>query len=281
MRRMLLCLRPAGDRRAGPGRRHRHNPDITLPERVVTATRVPTLAEQIPPGSPSSTVRPSRPRLHDARRRAGNGAGLHVVQSGGPGGNASVFIRGTNFNQVLVLRDGVPVNDPSDPNGAYQFRRRYPGRRRSHRDRARTDVQPVGLRGDRRGDQHDLATGQWRAARHRYGRRRAAAGGPVPAPRLSGAEGMFDYSAGVQSSRPTSARTPRRSARASIPARATATTRRSPPSTSASRPIDGTRIYAVAALPRLGVRHRRAGHAGLRRHRLHGPRHQPISAASG
>jgi vitamin B12 transporter len=47
--------------------------------------------------------------------------GLHVAQSGGPGSQASVFIRGTNSNHVLVLIDGVPVNDPADPGGAYNF----------------------------------------------------------------------------------------------------------------------------------------------------------------
>ena len=47
--------------------------------------------------------------------------GLGVVQTGGPGGQASVFIRGTNSEDVLVLLDGVPVNDPSDPNGAFNF----------------------------------------------------------------------------------------------------------------------------------------------------------------
>ena len=46
---------------------------------------------------------------------------MRVSQSGGPGGNASVFVRGTNSNQVLVLRDGMPINDPSDPGGAFNF----------------------------------------------------------------------------------------------------------------------------------------------------------------
>ena len=32
--------------------------------------------------------------------------GLGVVQSGGPGSQASVFIRGTNSEDVLVLLDG-------------------------------------------------------------------------------------------------------------------------------------------------------------------------------
>jgi vitamin B12 transporter len=47
--------------------------------------------------------------------------GVYVVQSGGPGSVASVFMRGTDSEDVLVLLDGVPVNDPSDPNGAFNF----------------------------------------------------------------------------------------------------------------------------------------------------------------
>lgn len=47
--------------------------------------------------------------------------GLNVVQLGGPGAQTSVFIDGTNSEDVLVLRDGVPVNDPSVANGAFNF----------------------------------------------------------------------------------------------------------------------------------------------------------------
>ncbi len=47
--------------------------------------------------------------------------GLNVVQSGGPGGQTSVFIRGTNSNQVKVLIDGIDASDPSSPNGSFDF----------------------------------------------------------------------------------------------------------------------------------------------------------------
>lgn len=47
--------------------------------------------------------------------------GLNVVQTGGPGGLTSVFIRGTNSNHVKVLIDGVDVSDPSDPNQSFDF----------------------------------------------------------------------------------------------------------------------------------------------------------------
>jgi vitamin B12 transporter len=47
--------------------------------------------------------------------------GLNVVQSGGPGGQTAVFMRGTNSNHVKVLIDGIDVSDPSTPNGAFDF----------------------------------------------------------------------------------------------------------------------------------------------------------------
>lgn len=44
--------------------------------------------------------------------------GLHVVQSGGAGQLTSVFTRGANSNQTLVLLNGLAINDPSSPGGA-------------------------------------------------------------------------------------------------------------------------------------------------------------------
>ncbi len=95
---------------------------VQLPDVTVTATRVPTLAESIPAGVTLITRDTIESRGYTTLPEALSAVpGLHVVQSGGEGGNASVFIRGTNGNQVLVLRDGVPINDPSDPNGAFNF----------------------------------------------------------------------------------------------------------------------------------------------------------------
>ena len=47
--------------------------------------------------------------------------GLNVVQTGGPGGQTSVFIRGTNSNHVKVLIDGIDVSDPSNPTQSFDF----------------------------------------------------------------------------------------------------------------------------------------------------------------
>jgi vitamin B12 transporter len=47
--------------------------------------------------------------------------GLNIVQTGGPGGQTSVFLRGTNSNHVKVLLDGIDVTDPSNPNQTFDF----------------------------------------------------------------------------------------------------------------------------------------------------------------
>jgi vitamin B12 transporter len=94
----------------------------SIPETVVTATRVPTPVADIPAGVTVIDRQTIEQRgyltLTDALSAV---PGIRVSQSGGPGGNASVFVRGTNSNQVLVLRDGMPLNDASDSSGAFNF----------------------------------------------------------------------------------------------------------------------------------------------------------------
>ena len=89
---------------------------------VVTATRVPTALAQIPAGVTVITRADFAARGYTTLAQALTAVtGLGVVQAGGPGGQTSVFIRGTNSEDVLVLIDGVPANDASDPNGAFDF----------------------------------------------------------------------------------------------------------------------------------------------------------------
>ena len=47
--------------------------------------------------------------------------GLDITQSGPTGQQASLFLRGTNSNQTLVLLNGIPINDFSTPTGAHDF----------------------------------------------------------------------------------------------------------------------------------------------------------------
>ena len=47
--------------------------------------------------------------------------GLIIIQQGGPGKLATVFMRGANSNHTLVIVDGVTMNDASSPNNAFDF----------------------------------------------------------------------------------------------------------------------------------------------------------------
>jgi len=91
-------------------------------EVVVTATRIPTDIEDV--GSSVTVItgadieRKQQRTLVEVLQSV---PGLSVTQLGGPGRQASVFSRGTNSNETLVLIDGIEANDPSAPNGAFDF----------------------------------------------------------------------------------------------------------------------------------------------------------------
>ncbi len=94
----------------------------TLPETIVTATRIPTDAERVPAAITVLTRADIEERGYQSLAEAlATVPGLNMVQGGGLGQQASVFIRGTASRHVLVLLDGVPVNDASEPNGAFNF----------------------------------------------------------------------------------------------------------------------------------------------------------------
>lgn len=123
----LLVLHPAVRAQSlampsGPASLNGGLPPDDPNEVVVTATRVPSLADTVPAGvtviDRDTIVERGYTTLVDALSAV---PGLRIAQSGGLGGTASVFIRGTNSNDVLVLRDGVPINDPSDPDDAFNF----------------------------------------------------------------------------------------------------------------------------------------------------------------
>ena len=89
---------------------------------VVSPTTVPTLSEQ----SASSTTVITAADIQAQQIRTVPDAlaavpGLNIVQTGGPGSQTSVFIRGTNSNHVKVLIDSIDVSDPSNPNQSYDF----------------------------------------------------------------------------------------------------------------------------------------------------------------
>jgi vitamin B12 transporter len=94
----------------------------TKPKVAVSPTSVPTPTDEV--ASSVSVI-----TAHDIevmQRRTGPDAlrdvpGINVVQTGGPGGLTSIFMRGTNANHTKVLIDGIDVSDPSNANRSYDI----------------------------------------------------------------------------------------------------------------------------------------------------------------
>jgi vitamin B12 transporter len=88
---------------------------------VVSATLVETPISEI--GSSVTVItdkeieRDQKRTLPDVLRTV---PGLNIVQTGGPGGKTSVFLRGSNSNHTKVLIDGIDANDPSQ-DGVFDF----------------------------------------------------------------------------------------------------------------------------------------------------------------
>jgi vitamin B12 transporter len=89
---------------------------------VITATRIPTPVLQV--ASSITVVTAADIEARQERTFADvlkDIPGLNVVQTGGPGGETSVFMRGTNSNHTKVFIDGIDVSDPSNATGAFDF----------------------------------------------------------------------------------------------------------------------------------------------------------------
>jgi vitamin B12 transporter len=94
----------------------------TVAPLIISANPVPTPASEVA----SSVTLVTAQDIDDLQERTvpdvlSSVPGLNVVQTGGPGGVASVFIRGTDSNHTKVLVDGIDVSDPSTPTGAFDF----------------------------------------------------------------------------------------------------------------------------------------------------------------
>src|SRR5882672_1865097 len=89
---------------------------------VVSPTATETPIDQI---ASSVTVITAKDIERDQRRTVSDALatvpGLNVVQSGGPGGQTSIFMRGTNSNHTKILIDGIDVSDPSNPNRSFDL----------------------------------------------------------------------------------------------------------------------------------------------------------------
>ncbi|MCW5687935.1 MAG: TonB-dependent receptor, partial [Pseudolabrys sp.] len=104
---------------AGAARAQSQPEPVQLPQVSVSATGIATPLDQI--GSSVTVItagdiaRLQRRTLPDLLNSV---PGVNVVQTGGPGGQTAIFMRGTAAQHVKVLLDGIDISDPSTPNGA-------------------------------------------------------------------------------------------------------------------------------------------------------------------
>ncbi|MFM9852868.1 MAG: TonB-dependent receptor plug domain-containing protein [Sphingomonadaceae bacterium] len=89
---------------------------------IVTANGAPSYPERI--GQAITVIERQKletTQLQSVSDIVSQTPGITVARTGGPGSQTSAFVRGANSGQTLVLIDGVRVNDPSAPSGAYNF----------------------------------------------------------------------------------------------------------------------------------------------------------------
>lgn len=108
---------PAWAQDGEPAEQNEQNPEIVV---VATGFAQPreTTGQAIAVVSQQDLDRLQAVNLSDALRTL---PGVNVAQRGPVGGQASLFLRGGNSSQTLVLIDGVRINDPSSPNAAVDF----------------------------------------------------------------------------------------------------------------------------------------------------------------
>jgi vitamin B12 transporter len=96
--------------------------DEPLPRIIVSATRLPTPEDEIASSVTLITVADidalQTRTLPDILELV---PGVNIVQTGGPGGATSIFMRGTNSNHVKILIDGIDVSDPSTPTDTFDL----------------------------------------------------------------------------------------------------------------------------------------------------------------
>src|SRR5580700_11961075 len=91
---------------AGVARADNTDADEALQPVIVTATRIPTpelqVASSVTVITEQQIAAMQATTLPDVLKYV---PGLNLVQSGGPGGQTSIFMRGTNSNHIKVLVD--------------------------------------------------------------------------------------------------------------------------------------------------------------------------------
>jgi len=95
---------------------------VTIPQIVISASRFPQPITQV---ASSMTVitreqieKKNKSTVTELLREV---PGVTVANNGGASQPTSIFLRGTESRHVLVVMDGVSLNDPSDPSDRFDF----------------------------------------------------------------------------------------------------------------------------------------------------------------
>ena len=94
---------------------------VEVDDVVVTAARLPAIVAETPGARVIDAATIEQRGAVFAADILADVPGLSVVRTGAFGGVAQVRMRGATPGKTLVLVDGVPVNDPAEINGAYDF----------------------------------------------------------------------------------------------------------------------------------------------------------------
>jgi len=94
-----------------------NTPCVVIAKSNITNSNV--LGDKITPSSIITKKDIEKYNLIDLPKALNFIQGLDISQSGPTGQQGSVFFRGTNSNHVLVLLNGIPINDHSTPTGAF------------------------------------------------------------------------------------------------------------------------------------------------------------------
>jgi vitamin B12 transporter len=117
---LVVCLLAA--LLSGQEKQDQTTPPILRHEIVVSATRIETPAKEVA----SSVTVITRQDLEKSHRSTvlellQDVIGTAVIQNGGKGAAASTFLRGSNSEHVLIMLDGVELNDPMNPSRSYDL----------------------------------------------------------------------------------------------------------------------------------------------------------------
>ena len=93
--------------------------ETTVDEVIITATRLPTKPDFVTGARVIDRAEIEARNVTFAADLLSTVPGVGVARTGAFGGVTAIRIRGASPDKTLVLIDGVPVDDPSDPNGAF------------------------------------------------------------------------------------------------------------------------------------------------------------------